>query len=69
VTSLFAWCIAIVAGLLVGEGTFNCNKRRDLYLDMHACLKVKRARFPTDFFFGRGEARKPPCGPGTPLDE
>ena len=42
------WCIAIAAGLQVGEGTFNCNKRCDLCLDMHACLKVKRTRFTTD---------------------
>ena len=47
-TSFFLWCIANAAGLQLGEGTFNCNKRCGLYLDIHACIKVKKASFTTD---------------------
>jgi len=48
VTAFFPWCITIAAGLQLGEGTSNCNKRCDLYLDMHVCIKVKKASFGTD---------------------
>ena len=44
----FPWCIAIAAGLRLGEGTFNCNKKCDIYLNTHECIEVKKACFTTD---------------------